>query len=290
VWERGEAKKNERPARGVGRTDDLWKLSGHACGRNATSASGIGIERAAWTKVRAPDNIPLGIFIQPVMTDLHPPANGTKIAAPSLAPTLAPTLAPGVAPTMGPTVSERERVVDLLQLRFADDRLTLDDFEQRVALAYRAKTAAELETLVADLTPTTIAGTVPEHGRVAAIFSSNERSGAMSVPRELEIVATFGNVELDLSDATFGEGLTEIHVSALLGNVAVTLPLGMHVECSGESLFGTFDCKAAAIAGYPADADRVVRITGHSKFASVEIGAQPSRSMRLAHDSPRRLS
>jgi hypothetical protein len=75
-----------------------------------------------------------------------------------------------------------------------------------------------------------------------------------------------------------------------LSNVALTLPLGVHVECTGESVFGSFDCKAASIAGYPAHADRVVRISGRSVFASVEIGAQPSGSMRMAYDSPRRLT
>jgi len=220
----------------------------------------------------------LGIFILAVMTGFPSSTNGTAIAASS------------VPSVNGPTLSERERVVDLLQLRFADDRLSLDEFERRVALAYQAKTPPELDALVADLAPTATTSMVPDHGRVAAIFSSNARDGAMSVPRQLDIMATFGNVELDLSDATFGTGVTEIHVSAVLGNVELTLPLGMHVECTGDSVLGTFDCKSASIASYPRDAERVVRITGRSVLASVEISAQPSRSALLAHDAPRRLS
>ena len=220
-----------------------------------------------------PGKIQLDIFIPAAMTGSPSPTN-TAIAA----------------STTGPTLDERERVVDLLQLRFADDHLPLDEFERRVAVAYQAKTADELGTLVADLSPATAVSAVPEHGRLSAIFSSNERNGVMSVPRHFEIAAVFGNVELDLSDATFAAGLTEIHVSAVLGNVELTLPLGTRVECSGDGIFGTFDCKAASIAGYPADADRVVRITGRSVFASVEIGAQPSTSTQLAHGAPRRLT
>jgi hypothetical protein len=222
----------------------------------------------------APDHNRLGIFLQAVMTGSPPSTTGTAVTASAI----------------GATPDERERVVDLLQLRFADDRLSLDDFEQRVALAYQAKTAAELDALVADLAPVALTSAVPEHGRVAAVFSSNERNGPMTVPRQFEIVATFGNVALDLSDATFAEGTTEIRISAVLSSVELTLPLGVHVECTGESIFGTFDCKAASVAGYPAYTDRVVRIAGRSIFASVEIGAQPSGSMRLPHDSPRRLS
>ena len=224
------------------------------------------------------------------MTGTPPSTTGTAVSAAATASTT-----PSAA---GATVNERERVVDLLQLRFADDHLLLDEFERRVALAYQAKTMAELDALVADLAPAAVASAatsavtsvVPERGRIAAIFSNSERNGAMSVPRLLEIVAKFGNVELDLSDATFDAGTTEIQISAVLSSVALTLPLGVHVECTGESLFGTFDCKAASIAGYPAHAERVVRISGRSVFASVEIGAQPSGSMRMAYDSPRRLS
>lgn len=220
-----------------------------------------------------PGKIQLDIFIQVTMTGSLPPTN-TAIAA----------------STTGPTLDERERVVDLLQLRFADDHLSLDEFERRVAAAYQAKTAEELCTLVADLAPVTAASMVPEHGKLSAIFSSNERDGAMPVPRRFEIVAVFGNVELDLSNATFTAGLTEIYVSAVLGNVELTLPLGIRVECSGNGLFGTFDCKAGSIAGYAADADRIVRITGRSVFASVEIGARPSTSTQLASGAPRRLT
>jgi hypothetical protein len=220
------------------------------------------------------------------MTGSPPSTTGTAVSAAATTSTTAS--APGA------TLNERERVVDLLQLRFADDHLSLDEFERRVALAYQAKTMAELDALVADLAPAIVTSgvtsAVPERGRVAAIFSNSERNGAMSVPRLLEIVATFGNVELDLSDATFGAGTTEIQISAVLSNVTLTLPLGVHVECTGESVFGSFDCKAASIAGYPAHADRVVRISGRSVFASVEIGAQPSGSMRMAYDSPRRLT
>jgi hypothetical protein len=220
-----------------------------------------------------PGKVQLDIFIQLAMTGSPPPTN-TAIAA----------------STNGPPLDERERVVDLLQLRFADDHLSLDEFERRVAVAYQAKTAEELGTLVADLAPATAVSMVPEHGKLSAIFSSNDRDGAMLVPRQFEIVAVFGNVELDLSDATFTAGLTEIHVSAVLGNVELTLPLGIRVECSGGGLFGTFDCKAASITGYPADADRIVRITGRSLFASVEIGARPSTSTQMASGAPRRLT
>jgi Domain of unknown function (DUF1707) len=46
---------------------------------------------------------------------------------------------------------ERESVVDLLRDAYTDGRLTLDEFGERTAAAYAAKTWADLRELTADL-------------------------------------------------------------------------------------------------------------------------------------------
>jgi hypothetical protein len=46
---------------------------------------------------------------------------------------------------------ERESVVDVLRDAFTDGRLTLDEFEERTAAAYAARTWTELGVLTADL-------------------------------------------------------------------------------------------------------------------------------------------
>jgi hypothetical protein len=46
---------------------------------------------------------------------------------------------------------ERESVVDVLRDAFTDGRLTFDEFEERTAAAYAAKTWAELRVLTSDL-------------------------------------------------------------------------------------------------------------------------------------------
>lgn len=189
-----------------------------------------------------------------------------------------------------PPLSARERVVDLLQLRFADDCLSMAEFERRVAVAYQAKSLGELNALVADLAPAAIDASVPERGRIVAILSNNERSGTPPVPRRLEIVAVLGNVELDLSDATFASGITEIDISAVFGNVEISVPPGIRVESSGSAFLGNFDHKTTAIIGYPNDAERALRITGHAVFSSVEIGAAPARLATRESESPRRLT
>jgi hypothetical protein len=49
--------------------------------------------------------------------------------------------------------SERQAVVDRLRLALDEGRLNLHEWDERVALAYRANTHAELEQLAADLPP-----------------------------------------------------------------------------------------------------------------------------------------
>lgn len=200
------------------------------------------------------------------------------------------------APGVGVPVKARERVVELLQLRFADDDLSIEEYERRVAAAYQARTPSELDALVADLVQSNSALAVPESGRIAAILSNNEQNGAMPVPRHLEIVSIMGNVELDISAATFSPGLTEIEISAVLGNVELTVPLGVRVESAGDTFLGNFDCKVPHVAETTNRAERVIRITGRAVFASVEIRAAPAQltglgtSQNLPDGAPRRLS
>jgi hypothetical protein len=52
-----------------------------------------------------------------------------------------------------PSEEDRERVVRLLRDRSVDGRLSTDTFAERVGLAYRAKSSAELAELTSDVRP-----------------------------------------------------------------------------------------------------------------------------------------
>lgn len=174
--------KNERPAGGSGE-----RLSREATRpRNAAQSNARG--EATFGEEAVGLRQPAGIFFKVAMADSLPPS---------------PTSAPLAAPSASPPYSARERVVDLLQVSFADDSLSLDEFERRVAAAYQVKSVGELDALIADLAQTSSATAVPEYGRIVTVLSNNERSGAMPIPRRLEIVSIMGNVELDISGATF---------------------------------------------------------------------------------------
>ena len=60
---------------------------------------------------------------------------------------------------------ERESVVDVLRDAFTEGRLTFDEFEERTAAAYGAKTWTELRVLTADLPVGPLLGPTSTSGR-----------------------------------------------------------------------------------------------------------------------------
>ena len=60
--------------------------------------------------------------------------------------------------------NERESVVDVLRDAYTDGRLTLDEFEERTAAAYAARTWADLRELTGDLPLEPVLGEgLPQH-------------------------------------------------------------------------------------------------------------------------------
>lgn len=193
------------------------------------------------------------------------------------------------------TTAERDGAVARLSNAFANDAITMEEFERRTTLALRATSAAELAALVADLPATTADVTAglstagnavtrtSDVQRMRAVFGNLERGGTMDVPARLEIRAIFGNVELDLSAARFGEGVTEIAVRAICGNVEMRLPEGAIVENLGSGVLASFTSRARKGEAAADTAGRVrVRVTGRAVLGNVEIetAGQPRRASR----------
>ncbi len=170
----------------------------------------------------------------------------------------------------------RERVVELLSRHFAEDRITADDLEARLERVYHATTAAELEAVTAGLpasVPSPRTAAVPAvdepRRRIAALFSGHEERLTGVVPNGLEVRGRLGYVELDLTQATFEPGLTEIDVRAFMGYVQVRLPAGVRVESRGRALFGFFAVRRPQSRG-PESASVTVRVRGRAALGFVE--------------------
>ncbi len=191
----------------------------------------------------------------------------------------------------------RETTIEQLSDGFARDELSLEEFESRVDRAYAATEHAEVRALVSDLTvaqtapvrvessaepgPAMEAATRPAGAALArigepqaalAIFGNVERHGRWVVAPKSRALAVFGNAELDLRAAILEQGVTEIEVKAVFGNVEIIVPPTLCVECHGASIFGNFE----ALERMPSEPDGspTLRITGKAIFGNVEIRTQ----------------
>jgi len=181
----------------------------------------------------------------------------------------------------------REDVLEQLSDAFAKDQLGLEEFEARVDGAYQASTEIELHAFIEDLVldpsiampepSVRTALAVPgERARSAkAILGHVERRGRFRIPSGYRALAVMGNLELDLRDAVLPDGVTEMYVRAVLGNVEITVPPTLPVECEGTGVLGAF----AMLHRMPAEGagtGPVLRIIGSAVLGNVEIRTLPA--------------
>ena len=197
---------------------------------------------------------------------------------------------------------QREQAIDRLSRSFAEDAITMDEFERRAELVYSALTAADLQALVADLPPEiesadakrgkgAAVARVATGDRITTFLGSTERRMPASVPRQLSVRTMLGNTELDFRDSRFEPGITEVHVRCLFGNVEITVPEGIRVELLVSSMLANVeatrrqdfdegeqrgDSDPSTISARPYES--VLRITGRAVLANVEVHTGHSSS------------
>ncbi|MCA0377752.1 MAG: DUF1707 domain-containing protein [Gemmatimonadetes bacterium] len=170
--------------------------------------------------------------------------------------------------------SQRERVAHILSMAFANDRISLEQLDERLGMVYRAQSQAELEMLLADPSDASrslaweaegaarIASPqiVADRGVLWGVMGGFERKGPWIVPRHLKITAIMGGGELDLREAKLGPGVTEIEIFALWGGVEIIIPDGVRVELVGMAFMGGLSVSGGDISEDPNAP--VLRISG----------------------------
>jgi len=180
-----------------------------------------------------------------------------------------PALAPPVSP------ASRERVIALLTESYAQDHLSIEEFERRAAAAYSARTPDELAALTADLGNAEVPASrasLPAMN-VGVVLGSIVRE-MHAVPRALEVRTFLGNVELDLTHASFAPGVTEISLHAFMGNIEIQLPPHVGVEDHVSAVLGSFEYRRHPRATSWAESHHVtcvVRFTGRVTMSSAEV-------------------
>lgn len=188
--------------------------------------------------------------------------------------------------------AERERIAEVLRDAVAEGRLDMEEFEERLDAAYKARTHAQLEPLVRDLPAPGAAVAVPEPlsadatgvadrdawaGRIGgaptsrmaiAVMGGFGRTGTWTAPRNFTAFALMSGGEIDLREARFEDREIVIRCFAFMSGVAVIVPPDVETHVSGIGIMGGFDHSGTA------DGDPTgprVTITGLAIFGGVSV-------------------
>ena len=167
---------------------------------------------------------------------------------------------------------DRIQVAQLLSEAASNGRLTLDQYEGRLAKTYSAATYDELERLTSDL-PEAIEfrrgkSRPAPSTMLLAILSGFDRSGRWYVPGRMTTFTLFGGGVVDLRYADFTSVEVEIHAYSIFGGQTIVLPPEVNVDIKGRGVMGGFD-KSVEGTGTPGAPK--VTIRGFSLLGGVGI-------------------
>ncbi|MFE5143278.1 DUF1707 domain-containing protein [Streptomyces fagopyri] len=209
-------------------------------------------------------------------------------------------------PELRASDADRERVAEQLRDALAEGRLDMEEFEERLEAAFKARTYRDLAPLTRDLpgsaaaTPVNMVKEPAESGSWAArivggegssgwgvaILSGFERKGRWTVPRRFSSFAFMGGGEIDLREANFADREVVINCVAVMGGVNVVVPPGVEVVVRGIGIMGGFDHREEGRPGDPG-APRVI-VTGFAFWGGVGVERKITRAERLRLREERR--
>ena len=202
---------------------------------------------------------------------------------------------------LGPT---RQNTIDALCEHFANDALSVEEFERRVDAAHRAESSGELERLLEDMPRTSLAvqktddlatsqsaalerpmasvpaSRVKERGVMVAALGGVERKGRWIPARQNYAVSVMGGIKLEFREALLPPGETEVWVFTAMGGVEIIVPPGLGVESDGIAILGSFEHREDIVMNPDPDSP-YLRIKGLCVMGGVEV------SIRLPGETPR---
>ncbi|HEU5483603.1 MAG TPA: DUF1707 domain-containing protein, partial [Microlunatus sp.] len=199
--------------------------------------------------------------------------------------------------------TDRDKVATVLSTAYAEGRITCEEHDERLDAVMRAKTFDDLVPITNDLVPlgatgTPMPSTPPAQlepsqtftvdtsrdsgaDQLIAIFGGATRKGRWRMPKQVNAVALFGGVDLDLTEATF-EG-TEIEISGFwcFGGMEIKAPAGIEVRDRTAGIFGGTEIKGL---GDPIPGAPVITIKGATLFGGVSVtGPVRDKKKRRKH-------
>ncbi len=138
--------------------------------------------------------------------------------------------------------AEREDAVAQLREHLLAGRLTLEEFSERVELAYGAQIGSELARAGENLPVAGNMSAVRSRRKptraTAAFFGHVTRRGKLRLRRRTFAGGAFSDVDLDLRDAQLDTPEASVNVLIAFGNVDVYVPEGINISVGGLALFG----------------------------------------------------
>ncbi|MGN6792277.1 MAG: DUF1707 SHOCT-like domain-containing protein [Streptosporangiaceae bacterium] len=178
---------------------------------------------------------------------------------------------------------DRDRVIELLRVAAGDGRLTAEELDERVEIAFSARTYGELAVLTSDLPAggqavapaSPAAPSVPKDvARLETRSGNLTRVGRWVVPRRIEARVTSGNIKLDFTEATIAHSTIDIEAEVRSGNLLIITKPGIAVDTDDVAIrSGNVKVKAP----WGSQAPVTVQINVSGRVGSGNILARPPR-------------
>jgi DUF1707 SHOCT-like domain len=181
--------------------------------------------------------------------------------------------------------ADREQVATLLSTAYAEGRLSREEHDERVDQLMEAKTFDDLIPITRDLvvigtsnavaTPQSTSrftidttGQNPDSDKMIAIFGGVTRTGRWRVRKNIQALALFGGMDLDLRTAIFEAPVVEISGFWCFGGLDIKVPEGIDVRDQTAGVFGGTDIRDI---GEPAPGAPTLVIKGMTLFGGVSV-------------------
>lgn len=177
-------------------------------------------------------------------------------------------------------MDNREKILDQLAQFYANDRISVDEYERRVGAVMSAATEDEARRVNLDLLgpgPGRVEthSILPLQGEafkgpskdVTAIFSSTALKGWFEAPPYITAAAIFGESTIDLREAVLPAGGVTIEAAAIFGGITIRVPPNVRLHVEGTPIFGGIEQPPHS--GNPAGIPIIVKAS--AIFGGIEI-------------------
>jgi hypothetical protein len=182
-------------------------------------------------------------------------------------------------PAVRASDAEREQTVELLRRHAVDGRMTLEEFAERMSLAFDAKTRDELDELTRDLPALDVPAVPPARRKptrwLVSVMGGTERRGRFRLGGQTTVLSLMGGADIDLRQAEITEPEPEMTIVSVMGGANVIVPEGVDVELTGLSFMGGRSYRPGKKP--PPPSAPVIRVRAFSFMGGVSVTAKPPR-------------